>query len=172
MINIVLSGAILALGAVSAGAAPVGSREWAEKLGAAAAAAGFAAPAASPQVPVPGKAVQAAPAQDWGAVPEAFAEARKYRFDIFGGDERRYEEVRRQSPHFNRYQTMEFSPEGRVRVIMTDMPSVGKYEIRLEEVVVRIKSPEFGPRGLEMTFVLSPDRKKLIDSGGKVWALY
>ncbi len=98
-----------------------------------------------------------------------FPEPRTYQYDVFRGNDQAYEEARRKYA-VNRYQILNFFPDGRVTALLTDIPSGGKYELNQDEVQVRIGDPEVPGRSQAMIFTMSRDGKSLRDPAGKTWA--
>jgi hypothetical protein len=98
-----------------------------------------------------------------------FPVPRTYAFDFF---ETREECLAHQPPDFfiNCSQIIDFFPDGRVEMMVTDIINPGSYEIRGQRVTLRFEgTPELPPK-LELD--LSADERTLTEvSSGKVWVL-
>lgn len=75
-----------------------------------------------------------------------------------------------QPPGFfiNCSQWMEFDPDGRVRVVLTDIINPGTYRIQNRHVILSMESSPELPERLEL--LLSADGSTLVEEGtGRVW---
>ena len=104
-----------------------------------------------------------------GAFAVTFPEDRVYQYNICGS-ERAGQEYRRINPVVNCYQYGNFSTDGDVFLLFTDVPNVGKYSLEENKIHVVFAIHHDAPQ--EMEFLLSEDQRSatnLLD--GRIWNL-
>lgn len=96
-----------------------------------------------------------------------FAEERIYEHPLFESPEA-CEAAQPPGFHVNCSQWMEFDPDGRVRVVLTDIVNPGTYRIENRRIILSMEaSPEL-PGRLEL--FLSSDGSTLVEEGtGRIW---
>lgn len=96
-----------------------------------------------------------------------FAVEKIYRRSIFES-EADCKEWQNQHPITNCYQLAKFSPDGRVFVVLTDMPNTGTYMVDQDKIHIVWTINSDAPPNL--TFSIFPDGKKIMNEiDGHIW---
>lgn len=90
-----------------------------------------------------------------------FSEDRTYQYNIFGS-EQACQEYRKKNPVVNCYQYANFSKDGNVFALFTDMPNLGTYSVEENTIHAIFSIHNDAPE--EMTFILFADQRSATNS--------
>lgn len=101
---------------------------------------------------------------------DTFSKVREYRYLFFETEEACQDYQSRTGSWFNCFQSIEFYPNGKATVMVTDILQRADYTIDFDAGKVLVKKDTAGDMPEEMIFQISPNKRAIVESGNyKVW---